>query len=230
MKSLKILTLCVFFVLLGCDSQTNSNNPKQDTQENQNLVRKANIEEKFSNIVFSGNIKVNINKTTAQNSYLTADQASMNNIEYSVKQNTLFIKSKNLIKKNNQISNININTNQINSINTSGSTKININNFIAENFKIINKGSTKIIISGKISNLEVNTSGAILLNGKNLQTLNSTIQSDGVCHIILAIKDNLNISSDGFNKILYSGEPNINKHGEGYNIIKPISQLNYEIT
>ncbi len=231
MKSLKIIPICVFLALCGCDNKQHSSDDAKDSKANQNIaITETNLLANFSNIVFAGNIKVTINNSADQNNYLIANQAALNNIDVSIKDDTLYIKSKKPIQKNSQIPNININISSLKNITTKGSTKINIYDLDSEYLKIFNKGSSKYNISGNIAKLDVETSGAILINGKKLKTLNSKIKSEGVCHIILEVAENLQIFSDGFNKILYSGNPKIDKHGKGYNIIQPISQINHEIT
>ncbi|WP_395810910.1 head GIN domain-containing protein [Daejeonella sp.] len=101
-----------------------------------------------------------------------------------------------------------------NTISGSGSISQNMD---AENFVAIISGSGKIIAKGKAENAKITIAGSGNLEGKELQTSNSTVKISGSGNITITADKYLEALISGSGNIRYGGNPSVKytKSGSG---------------
>ncbi len=215
-----VFSLCLL-ALLAClltacsDQQQEKNNSKSSV---------ASHLEQFSKISLKGNIRAIIEHAPNRSISLKAEKEILPLITVKVIDDTLYVHAEKSTSTMSSHSRVHIYIDSIKKIITSGNTYIRAKSLTLEMLEIENYGSSKFDISGHINKLDIKTIGALRLNGQQLKTKTTLVDSKGVNNLIIQTSENLTISSNGFNKVLYTGSPKIKASISGYNIIKLINR------
>jgi carbon monoxide dehydrogenase subunit G len=115
----------------------------------------------------------------------------------------------------------NINTNNLD-LSISGSGTSAIENLTANNLKASISGSGKIELTGKTSSQNINIEGSGEYKTKNLQSEKTVITIDGSGSAEVNTSQNLEINITGSGKVSYSGNPTIKQNINGQGDVKQI--------
>ncbi|MGC9516673.1 MAG: head GIN domain-containing protein [Methanomicrobiales archaeon] len=116
----------------------------------------------------------------------------------------------------------NINANNLDlTISGSGNTKLN--NITAKNIKSVISGSGKIELSGVTESQNIKIEGSGTYNSRNLQSDDTVITIDGSGQTTVNTSDNLQITITGSGKVSYLGDPTIKQTINGNGEINKIT-------
>jgi len=116
---------------------------------------------------------------------------------------------------------IKISAPNIEELEVSGASKINLSNLDNNFLKVDASGASKIEVSGKTVDLNIESSGACKINAENLQSQNVTVDSSGASKIDVSVSGALKVDASGASKITYTGNPqNIEKDTSGAGSVK----------
>jgi len=111
---------------------------------------------------------------------------------------------------------IRISAPNIEELEVSGASKVNLSNLDNNFLKVDASGASKMEISGKTVDLDIESSGACKINAENLQSQNATVDSSGASNINVSVSGALKVDASGASKITYAGNPqNIEKDTSG---------------
>lgn len=111
---------------------------------------------------------------------------------------------------------IKISAPNIEELEISGASKINLSGLDNNSLKVDSSGASKIEISGKTVNLNIESSGASKIGAENLQSQNVDIDASGASKIEVFVSGSLKVDASGASKITYAGNPqNIEKDTSG---------------
>lgn len=111
---------------------------------------------------------------------------------------------------------IKISAPNIEELEVSGASKVNLSNLDNNFLKVDASGASKMEISGKTVDLNIESSGACKINAENLQSQNATIDASGASNINVSVAGDLKVDASGASKITYAGNPqNIEKDTSG---------------
>lgn len=111
---------------------------------------------------------------------------------------------------------IKISAPNIEEMEVSGASKVNLINLDNSFLKVDVSGASKTEISGKTVNLTIETSGASKVNAENLQAQTADVDSSGASSVSVNVSGSLKADASGASNISYSGNPqNIEKDTSG---------------
>lgn len=180
---------------------------------------------KFTGIDVGGAFNVDVTCGQETKIEVTADDNLLQDIETSVRGNTLYIETKQNISPRTKVR-IHITTPNIDDVQSSGASDLVLNNIINEKLHIETSGAGSVKASVKTGKLTVETSGAgnVLLSGnadtfsvetsgaaeikaRDLKTKNARIDVSGAGDVELSVSDELSVSVSGAGDIRYYGSP-----------------------
>lgn len=160
----------------------------------------------FSGVDVSGVFQVEI---TAQKDFgveVEADDNLIPLIKTEVRGGVLHIKSERRLSTNNGLK-IRISAPDIESIEASGASKVNLAGVKNNELRIDTSGASKIDLAGETAKLSVDVSGASYIDGENLKAENADIDASGASHVNVFSTNVLKIGASGASKVIYSGSP-----------------------
>lgn len=161
----------------------------------------------FTQIDVSGNIQVEIIAQKDFSLEVEADDNLLQFIKTEVRGNVLQIESEKRLNTNNPII-VRISAPNIEDLDASGASKINLTNLSNESLQIHTSGASKVTVEGVTANLEIKVSGASKIDAENLKAENASIDASGASKISVSASNNLKVDASGASKILYIGTPN----------------------
>ncbi len=188
----------------------------------------------FNKIDISGEFEVLLNQSNKEKLELEVDENLLSLIETEVKNNTLYISSKEPIGSAKSLK-IYISLIEIDALNISGAIELknkgtlNLNKLTidasgaadldlsieAETLKMDISGASETTLSGAVTNFEIDLSGASELEADKLKTENTTIEISGAGNAKVFAKETLNVQVSGAGSIKYKGNPAIKKDISG---------------
>jgi hypothetical protein len=184
-------------------------------------VRTENREiSEFKAVDVSGAFEVEI--TTRKNFSLEveADDNLLPLIKTEVDGDTLVIKSEKGFKTGNPIK-IRISAPDIDDLELSGASKVNLTNLKNDSLKLDSSGASKIRIEGSTKNFEVEMSGASKLDAENLQAENVSVESSGASNLSVFVTNELSADLSGATSLTYSGNPkSVQKKASGASSVR----------
>lgn len=144
-----------------------------------------------------------------------ADDNLLPLIKTEVDNGTLEISSEKRFNSKNPIR-IKISAPNIEELEVSGVSKVSLSNLDNNFLKVDASGASKMEISGRTVDLNIESSGACKINAENLQSQNATIDASGASNINVSVAGDLKVDASGASKITYAGNPqNIEKDTSG---------------
>ena len=188
----------------------------------------------FNKIDISGTFDVLINQGNEERLELEVDENLLEYIETEVKNNTLYISSKQSIGNATSLK-LYITVVEVNDIDVSGAIKLrNKGTYQTENLEIEvsgagdikldvdvenlsmdMSGASETKLSGSAKNFEIEISGAGDLQAKKLKTRNTTIDISGAGSAVVFAKKTLKVEVSGAGSVKYKGSPKIEKDISG---------------
>lgn len=219
------LGLVIAFSLNSCINTIDGNG---EVTEEQRVVAD------FNKIDISGAYEVLINQSDEERLELEVDENLLEFIETEVKNNTLYISSKQPIGNATSLK-LYITVIDVEDIDISGAIKLkNKGTYQTENLEVevsgagdvdldVNvenlimdmSGASETTLSGSANNFDIEISGAGELQAKKLKTRNTTIDISGAGSAVVHAKKTLNVSVSGAGSVKYKGSPKIEKDISG---------------
>ncbi|MBL4594667.1 MAG: DUF2807 domain-containing protein [Flavobacteriales bacterium] len=188
----------------------------------------------FNKIDISGAYEVLINQGDEERLELEVDENLLEYIETEIKNNTLYISSKQAIGNATSLK-LYITIVDVEDIDVSGAIKLrNKGTYKAssleidvsgaadidldvdvENLTMDMSGASETTLSGTANNFEIEISGAGELQAKKLKTRNTTIDISGAGSAVVHAKKTLNVSVSGAGSVKYKGNPKVKEDISG---------------
>lgn len=160
---------------------------------------------------------------TAQKDFgieVQADDNLLPLIKTEVEGGVLKIESEEKFKSKNPVI-IKVSAPNIEELEVSGASKVNLNDLNNEELTVDSSGASKITVSGSTANLTVDVSGASKIDAENLRSQNASVDASGASSVNLAISGDLKVDASGASSIRYSGSPtNFVKKTSGASSVK----------
>ncbi len=174
----------------------------------------------FSAIDVSGAFEVEIVAQKDFSVEVEADDNLLELIKTEVDGDTLKIKSEKSLKSSNPLK-IRISAPNIESLDLSGASKVNIVNLNNDSLSLDSSGASKIKIEGTTKSFDVEMSGASRLDAENLKAENVSVDSSGASSAYVFVTNELKADLSGATNVTYSGSPkNIQKKTSGASSVK----------
>ncbi len=174
----------------------------------------------FKGIDVSGVFQVEI---TAQKEFaveIEADDNLLPLIKTEVRDGILRIETRERLKSENGLK-IRISAPDIDHIDASGVSKVNLSAVKNNELHVDTSGASKINISGETAKFTVEVSGASSIDAENLKAENANIDASGASHVSVFATGELKSDASGASKIVYSGSPkNIEKKTSGASSVR----------
>ncbi len=100
-------------------------------------------------------------------------------------------------------------------LSVSGAGQINIKDMKNDKFEIDSNGAPNIIVSGTTNTVDIDSNGAGTIDTHNLRAARAVVDSKGVSHIDLDVKEQLDVTVSGPSSVTYQGDPVVNKKVNG---------------
>lgn len=236
MKKYLILILLLFAVVTasGCVNQGSSGSGK--------IVNESRDVSSFNQIDLNGMGELIITHGDKESVTIEAEDNLMPYIKTNVNNNKLTISFENNMPMPTKSVKIHVTVKDINSINVSGSGKINsnnlnandltisvngagesiLNNLNAQSLKMKITGAGKMTVSGNVNDQTIDISGAGEHNANNLASKSASISINGGGKATVKVSDTLNAIINGAGEISYIGSPKINQQINGAGFVKQI--------
>lgn len=102
---------------------------------------------------------------------------------------------------------IRISAPDIESLELSGASKVNVSNLNNDSFKLDSSGASKISLQGVTGEFEVHMSGASKLDAERLTAENVSVESSGASNAFVFVNNELRADLSGATNVTYSGNP-----------------------
>ena len=169
----------------------------------------------FKKLDVSGAFEVEIVAQKDFSLEVEADDNLLPLIKTEVSGETLVIKTEKSIKSGNPLK-IRISAPDINDIDLSGASKVNLTNLNNDALKLDSSGASKIKLDGTTKNFDVEMSGASRLDAENLKAENVSVDSSGASQLNVFASNELKADLSGATHVTYSGNPkNVEKKTSG---------------
>lgn len=174
----------------------------------------------FKGVEVSGIFEVEI---TAQKDFaveVEADDNLIPLIRTEVRDGVLRIETAERLSTENGLK-VRISAPDINDIDASGVSKIDLANLNNREISVHTSGASKIRLSGETAKVSIKVSGASSINAENLKAEAATVNASGASHVSVFATGVLRSDASGASKIVYSGSPGkIEKSSSGAGSIR----------
>lgn len=174
----------------------------------------------FKAIDVSGAFEVEIIVQKDFSIQVEADDNLLQFIKTEVSGDTLKISSEKSFKSNNPLK-IRITAPDIDNLDLSGASKVNLVNLNNDSLSLDSSGASKIKIEGTTKTFTVEMSGASKLDAENLKAENVSVDSSGASSASVFVTNELKANLSGATNVVYSGNPkNVEKKTSGASSVK----------
>jgi hypothetical protein len=174
----------------------------------------------FKSIDVSGAFEVEIIAQKDFTLEVEADDNLLPLIRTEVDGETLKIKSEKGLKTSNPLK-IRITAPDINGLELSGASKVNLANLSNDSLSLDSSGASKIKIEGTTGNFDIEMSGASKLDAENLKAENVNVESSGASNLNVFVTNVLKADLSGATNVTYSGGPkSVDKKTSGASSVK----------
>lgn len=185
-----------------------------------NVVTETRDIKGFNGVDVSGVFQVEI---TAQKDFVVEVEADDNLIpliKTEIRGGVLHIETERRIKTASSLK-IRISAPDIDSIQASGVSKVNLANVDNNELRIDTSGASKINLNGETARLSIEVSGASSIDAENLKAEAVAVNASGASHVSVFATGELRSDASGASRIVYSGSPrSIEKNSSGASSIR----------
>jgi len=169
----------------------------------------------FTGISLALPCEVEIENNEEQEVTIETDDNILGYILSYVQEDILHINTKNNLSPSKHIV-VKIKTNQLSSLKTSGSARVNIDKIKEESLKIVISGAAKLTGNGKVNDLDISISGMGAVSFKEIKTQKTKLKISGSGKADLYVEESLDASINGAGKANVWGKPTqVNKRING---------------
>ncbi|HEY0405525.1 MAG TPA: head GIN domain-containing protein [Pyrinomonadaceae bacterium] len=160
----------------------------------------------FLSIEVSGAFEVEIVAQRERGLEITGDDNILPLVTTEVINNVLHINNSKSYNVNHAIT-LKITVPELEGIETSGASKINVSGLRNSELKIGSSGASKLALSGETKKLSIDTSGASNIEAKDLRAEKVEVESSGAGFVNVYATEQLDASASGAARIDYYGDP-----------------------
>jgi hypothetical protein len=156
-------------------------------------------------------------EVTAQSDFgveVEADDNLLQFITTEVRGDTLHIDLDQRVKTSNGMK-IRISAPDIERIQASGASRVNVSNLKNSELAVDTSGASKINVSGETETLTVDVSGASQIDLGNLAAASANVDASGASFVNVNVTNELIADASGASRISYSGSPSVRKTTSG---------------
>jgi hypothetical protein len=190
------------------------------TKGSGNLITETRDIKGFKGVDVSGIIQVEI---TAQKDFAVEVEADDNLVpllKTEVRGGVLHIETVRRISTENGLK-VKISAPDIESIDASGVSKVNLANLKNSELRVDTSGASKVKINGDTTRISIEVSGASSIDAENLRAEAATVNASGASHVSVFATGELRSHASGASKVVYLGNPKvINKDSSGASSIR----------
>jgi hypothetical protein len=110
---------------------------------------------------------------------------------------------------------IRISAPNIERVEASGASRINISNLMNSEITLDMSGASKINLAGETSKLTVDVSGASQIDAGGLSAIMANINASGASYVNVNVSKDLTADASGASRITYSGPAHVSKSTSG---------------
>jgi hypothetical protein len=190
------------------------------TKGSGNIVTEVRDIKGFKGVDVSGIFQVEI---TAQKEFaveVEADDNLVPLIKTEVRGGVLHIETSRRISTESGLK-IRISAPDIDSIEASGVSKVNLANLKNNEIRVNTSGASKVNVTGETAKVSIEVSGASSIDAENLKAEAADVNASGASHVSVFAAGELHSDASGASKIVYSGSPKtIEKNSSGASSIR----------
>lgn len=160
----------------------------------------------FLSVDVSGAFDVEIVAQKERSLEIIGDDNILPLVTTEVRGNTLRIGSNRSYNVNQPIT-IRITVPELESVATSGASKINVSGLKNTELNVESSGASKLALSGESKELKIGTSGASNIEAKDLRAEKVNVESSGAGYVSVYASERLDASANGAARIDYYGNP-----------------------
>jgi hypothetical protein len=146
---------------------------------------------------------------------ISTDSNALNNIEFKVRNGTLFIRANGNISSSHGLD-ISIGNPSLKSLRVDGAIDAVVNGINTNRLELFINGASDIsVLSGNIGRLYIKADGSYDINLEESMVQNATIEASGAGDITVVVSKYFDVNLRGNVDVRYSGSPKIKKHISG---------------
>lgn len=169
----------------------------------------------FNSVDVSGVFQVEIVAGKDYSVEVQADDNVLPLVETKVDGNVLHIDLSEKASTRNDLI-VRITAPNIERVETTGAAKVTASGISNDSFAIESTGASKVNLSGQTAKLDIEITGASLVDAEQLQAVNVDINASGASKIAVNVSGELHSEASGASKIVYSGDPKtVDNHQSG---------------
>jgi len=169
----------------------------------------------FTSVDVSGVFQVEIVSGKDYSVEVQADDNILPLIETNVSGSTLQIDLKDKASTRSDMV-VRITAPNIERVETTGASKVTASGIKNDSFSINTTGASKVYLTGETANLDIDVTGASMVDAEQLNAAIVNIQASGASKINVNVSGELHSEASGASRIVYSGDPKtIDNHQSG---------------
>jgi hypothetical protein len=169
----------------------------------------------FTSVDVSGVFQVEIVSGKDYSVEVQADDNILPLIETNVSGSTLQIDLKDKASTRSDMV-VRITAPNIERVETTGASKVTASGIKNDSFSINTTGASKVYLTGETANLDIDVTGASLVDAEQLNAAIANIQASGASKINVNVSGELHSEASGASRIVYSGDPKtVDNHQSG---------------
>jgi hypothetical protein len=169
----------------------------------------------FTSVDVSGVFQVEIVSGKDFSVEVQADDNILPLIETNVSGSTLQIDLKDKASTRSDMI-VRITAPNIERVETTGASKVTASGIKNDSFSINTTGASKVYLTGETANLDIDVTGASMVDAEQLSAAIANIQASGASKINVNVSGELHSEATGASRIVYSGDPKtIDNHQSG---------------
>jgi hypothetical protein len=169
----------------------------------------------FTSVDVSGVFQVEIVSGKDYSVEVQADDNILPLIETNVSGSTLQIDLKDKASTRSDMV-VRITAPNIERVETTGASKVTASGIKNDSFSINTTGASKVYLTGETANLDIDVTGASVVDAEQLNAAIANIQASGASKINVNVSGELHSEASGASRIVYSGDPKtVDNHQSG---------------
>ncbi len=204
MNRFRIVTIAFLLTFLAASCRVNA------VRGNGNDITEKRDVAAFTKVEVGGAYTVNIQMGDKESLDITTDENLLKYIRTEVENGVLKIYNKKSISPKRKVV-VNITVVKLDGVNSSGANAITITNYSGESLDINGSGASGIKLNGKTNSLNIDISGAVGIDAKDLIAQYVSVDLSGAAGVDVYAGQELKAEISGVGSINYYGNPQIVK-------------------
>lgn len=169
----------------------------------------------FKAVESSGAFDLDITCQKPQSVEIETDENLLSLVELDVKDGILHVGMKQSYNSSHLIK-LRIAVQDLNNVTVSGAGNVNVRGIKNDKFELTASGAAKMQIAGETKMVQINNSGAGLIDARELRAARAEVGLSGAGQVHVFASDQLDVTISGVGRVKYSGQPKtVNKNISG---------------